>query len=139
MIIAVGGAGCNMGEYCKSNASAEWLKNAKFIFVDTDINNVTRLNNKGYQTLTIKPDSSDIYFTSLSDVQNIIILAGLGGKTGSNYVETAAKMFQSMGVNNITIVVTIPFVFEGTDKVTAASEALKSLSPFHVITGFNYW
>lgn len=134
LILAIGGAGCNMAEYCKRNASSEGLKNANFIFADTDLDNITRLDKEKCQTLTLHPNSSAIPFTIPTGVENIVILAGLGGKTGSHFIGLAAKVAQSKSVKNMSLIVTMPFLFEGDEEVTKASETLKSLSSFYVRT-----
>ena len=52
--------------------------------------------------------------------------------TGSKFAEIAAKAAQSDGVENVALIVTIPFVFEGSGKMAKATEALKSLSDLPV-------
>ena len=68
----------------------------------------------------------------LRGVEKLYILAGLGGMTGSRFAEIAAKSTISDGVGNVALIVTLPFVFEGSGKLAKATEALNSLSDMSV-------
>ena len=68
----------------------------------------------------------------LRGVEKLYILAGLGGMTGSRFAEIAAKSAKSDGIGNVALIVTLPFVFEGSGKLAKATEALKSLSDMSV-------
>lgn len=52
--------------------------------------------------------------------------------TGSRFAEIAAKSAKSDGIGNVALIVTLPFVFEGSGKLAKATEALKSLSDMSV-------
>ena len=52
--------------------------------------------------------------------------------TGSRFAEIAAKSAKSDGIGNVALIVTLPFVFEGSRKLAKATEALKSLSDMSV-------
>lgn len=134
MILAIGGAGCNMAEYCLRNASSGRLKNVEFLFADTDAENITRLAKKGYKTVILQPSSSANPFAIAAGVYNIVIFVGLGGKTGSSFVEPVAKMAKLYGAKNTMLIVTMPFLFEGESRAMRAAEVLKSLSKFYVKT-----
>lgn len=62
-------------------ANAHWVKEATYLFADSDMERLSELGKKGF----------------------------------------------SDGIGNVALIVTLPFVFEGTGKMTKASEALKSL------------
>ncbi len=132
MILAIGGAGCNMAEYCHRNASSEWLKNADFIFADTDKESIKRFERVGFQTVTLNPDSSDMPLPISKDLEKVVILAGLGGNTGNSFITSAAQKAISMGVEKVNLIVTLPFLFEGEAKISKAVQTLNHLSGFKV-------
>lgn len=51
-----------------------------------------------------------------------------GVRLHREFAEIAAKSAKSDGIENVALIVTIPFVFEGSGKLAKATEALKSLS-----------
>lgn len=132
MILAVGGAGCNMAETIMHVASAHWVKEATYLFADSDMKRLSELGKKGFETLNLQCDSDSFPTNKLKGVEKLYILAGLGGVTGSKFAEIAANAAHSDGVENVALIVTVPFVFEGSGKMAKATEALKSLSDLPV-------
>ena len=132
MILAVGGAGCNMAETIMRVANAHWVKEATYLFADSDAKHLSKLGKKGFETLNIQRESDSFPSDKLKGVEKLYILAGLGGVTGSKFAEIAAKAAKSDGVENVALIVTTPFVFEGSGKLARATEALKSLSDMSV-------
>ena len=128
MILAVGGAGCNMAETIMRVANAHWVKEATYLFADSDMERLSELGKKGFETLNLQRESDSFPTEKLKGVEKLYILAGLGGVTGSKFAEFAAKSALSDGVDNVALIVTLPFVFEGTVKMAKATESLKSLS-----------
>lgn len=66
------------------------------------------------------------------DAAKLIIVVGLGGHTGTKFVELAAIAAKEAGVDEINVVVTIPFIFEGDNRLQYAVSATQRLS---TITG----
>ena len=132
MILAVGGAGCNMAETIMRVANAQWVKETTYLFADSDMERLSELGKKGLETLSLQSDSDSFPTDKLKGVEKFYILAGLGGVTGSKFAEIAAKAALSDGVENVALIVTIPFAFEGSGKLAKATEALKSLSALPV-------
>ncbi len=132
MILAIGGAGCNMAETIMRLANAHWVKEAAYLFADSDMERLSGLRKKGFETLSLQCESDSFPTEKLRGVEKLYILAGLGGMTGGKFVEIAAKSAKSDGVDNVALIVTLPFVFEGSGKLAKATEALKSLSDLPV-------
>ena len=132
MILAVGGAGCNMAQTIMRVANAQWVKEAAYLFADSDMERLSELGKKGFETLNLLRDSDSFPTDKLKGVEKLYILAGFGGVTGSKFAEIAAKSAKSDGVGNVALIVTLPFVFEGSGKLAKATEALKSLSDMSV-------
>ncbi|ROT23161.1 hypothetical protein EEL52_04065 [Muribaculaceae bacterium Isolate-113 (HZI)] len=132
MILAIGGAGCNMAETIMRLANAHWVKEATYLFADSDMAAFPNWVRKGFETLSLQCESDSFPTEKLRGVEKLYILAGLGGMTGSRFAEIAAKSAISDGVGNVALIVTLPFVFEGSGKLAKATEALKSLSDLPV-------
>lgn len=126
MIMAIGGAGCNMAETIMREASAHWIHEAIYLFADTDQARLAELAKKGYQTISLK-DSENPYDV-VKGVEKLYLLAGMGGKTGSEYVKTIAEGAKDAGVQEVSAIVTMPFYFEGEPKIAKAKEAIESLN-----------
>ncbi|MDE6230214.1 MAG: hypothetical protein K2M37_01165 [Muribaculaceae bacterium] len=127
MILAIGGAGCNMAKAIMRIANASWVKEAAYLFADTDICHLSKLSKKGYETLILQHDSNSFPVEKFKGIENLYILAGLGGETGGNVAGIAARTAKSSGVENISLIVTLPFAFEGSRRLSKAKEALNSL------------
>lgn len=125
MILAIGGAGCNMVESIMREASALWIREATYLFADTDQTRLAELAKKGYQTILLK--DSEITDENLKDVKKLYLLAGLGGNTGGAYINEVAKTAKIAGINDVCAIVTAPFYFEGEGKLLKAKEAIESL------------
>ena len=121
MILAIGGAGCNMAETIMRVANAHWVKEATYLFADSDMERLSELGKKGFETLHLQRESDSFPTEKLRGVEKLYILA-----------EIAAKSAKSDGIGNVALIVTLPFVFEGSGKLAKATEALKSLSDMSV-------
>lgn len=125
MILAIGGAGCNMAETIMREASAKWVCEATYLFVDRDQSRLAELAKKGYHTISL--NDSPFPAEILKGVEKLYILAGLGGDTGGVYVNDVANTAKDAGINNVSAIVTTPFYFEGERKIAKAKEAIESM------------
>lgn len=123
MILAIGGAGCNMVESIMREASALWIREATYLFADTDQTRLAELAKKGTILLTdsVFPEEN------LKNIKKLYLLAGLGGNTGGAYINEVAKTAIKTGINDVSAIVTTPFYFEGEGKTLKAKEAIESL------------
>lgn len=126
MILAIGGAGCNMAETIMREASVHWVREATYIFADTDQARLSELAKKGYQTISLKncENPSEV----VKGVEKLYLLAGMGGKTGSEYVNIVADSAKAADVQDVSAIVTLPFYFEGDGKISRAKEAVGNLN-----------
>lgn len=125
MILAIGGAGCNMAEIIMREASVHWVSEASYLFADSDQSRLAELSIKGYQTVDLT--KTTISKEDFNGLEKIYVLAGLGGKTGSDYITEAINVAKNSGVLNLSAIVTIPFYFEGENKVAKAKEVIDRL------------
>lgn len=132
MILAIGGAGCNIAETFVGNASVQWLKDATYVFADSDLSHITQLTDKGYKTITLHSDSDCFKLEIFDRIKKIYILAGLGGMTGSAYIGKAVESAKAVGIDDITAIVTTPFLFEGEAVIEKAVKTIESISGIRV-------
>lgn len=57
-----------------------------------------------------------------------MIVSGLGGKTATKFTELAAIAAKDAGVDSVNVVATIPFIFEGDNRVRLATSAAQRLT-----------
>ncbi len=126
MILAIGGAGCNMAETIMREASAHWVREATYIFADSDHTRLAELAKRGYQTISLKDNENPCEV--VKGVEKLYLLAGMGDKTGSEYVNIVADSAKATGVQDVSAIVTTPFYFEGEGKIEKAKEAIESLN-----------
>lgn len=126
MILAIGGAGCNMAETIMREATAHWVREATYLFADSDQSRVAELVKKGYQTCNLM--STKVPSDRFNGVEKLYILVGMGGNTGSTHISGAVNSARSAGVKDIAAIVTTPFYFEGENKIAKAKEAIDKLN-----------
>ena len=135
MILAIGGAGCNMAETIMREASAHWVSEASYLFADSDQSRLAELSRKGYRTVDLT--KTVVSKEDLNGLEKLYVLAGLGGKTGSGYITDAISIAKNSGVRNLSAIVTIPFYFEGENKVAKAKDVIGTLSGIPSIVLYN--
>lgn len=126
MILAIGGAGCNMAEAIMREASVHWVREATYIFADTDYTRLAELGERGYRTISLIDNENPCEV--MKGVEKLYLLAGMGGKTGSEYVKIIAEGAKDAGVQEVSAIVTTPFYFEGEGKIAKAKESIESLN-----------
>ena len=122
MILAIGGACCNMAETIMREASAHWVREATYLFADTDQTRLADLAQRGYQAISLKDYENPCEM--MNGVEKLYLLASMCGKTGSEYVNIGADSAKTAGVQDVSAIVTTPFYFEGDKK----SQRQKKLS-----------
>ena len=130
MIIGVGGAGCNMADTFRREAKSSDIQNAIYVYaksrgdeelVSANNNNIIHLN------LDKIVDSKDLNDDFFKDVRRVYVLAGLGGKTGTNWSPVIARLAKQNAIDYVAALVTTPFSFEGEDHMKIALEGLRKI------------
>lgn len=139
-VLGVGGAGCNAVEYMYNQK----VHGCSFIVTNTDAQalNACTVPEKIQlgEGLGAGTDPSRGRNESLrsqeqikekiinSDTQMLFITAGMGGGTGTGATPVIAKMAKEAGILTVAVV-TLPFNFEGEDKMSKAEEGIRELAP----------
>lgn len=128
MFIAIGNAGGNIIEGIRRGTRHGELRNAMFVFADSNEEDLKKHKATGGKIVLLDSCSDSFPVDAFKDASKLIILGGLGGQTGTKFVELAAIAAKEAGVDEIKVVVTIPFIFEGDGKLQSAVSAVQRLS-----------
>ena len=140
MVIGVGGGGNNaLDRMITSN-----LSGVKYVAVNTDIQvlNVCKAETKlqigkkitaGYGAganpeigENAAMESEEEIKSAIEGADMCIITCGMGGGTGTGAAPVIAKYCKSIGILTVAVVTT-PFTFEGTPRITAAKNGIENL------------
>lgn len=119
MILAIGGAGCNIAKAIKQKASDKWLERASVVFMDSDIEHLSKFEDFG-NLCPLNDESKEIPTELFGSVDSLIIIAGLGGNATHEYLPEIIKVASQIPITDISVVATTPFLFEGEDRMTKA-------------------
>ncbi|HUT03586.1 MAG TPA: cell division protein FtsZ [bacterium] len=140
LVAGVGGDGCNTVEQMQSMAPSS----LDFIAIDTDYMSLERLTIEwklllGKHTArsigsggnadlgrAAAEEASEEWADKIANYGMVIIVAGMGGGTGSGAAAYLAKMARDMGVLTVAVV-SSPFEYEGRQKADSASEGIAKL------------
>lgn len=127
MLLAIGNAGGNiLGTICRETKSAA-LKDAQYIFADC---NEEDLNNHGAvdsRLILLDADINEFPADPFDGIEKLIIVAGLGGKTGTTFAELAARCAREHDAEEVVVVTTLPFSFEGEKRLERSVAAVKRI------------
>lgn len=123
MIIGVGGAGYNMATHIQREAKSKALINAKYVFADHKFSEAAYATDEGgriFLNVSHIDLDNDIPSDFFHDIEKVYIVAGMGGKTGTEWTAIIGHFAKRKGVKSVTAVVSKPFVFEGMRKMAKA-------------------
>ena len=129
-VVGVGGAGCKI----INSMIGENSDVIEFIAVDTDRMSLSKCSSQekvyiswpnNYLPIGVAISESRIK-NLLEGSQTVIILAAMGGKTGSGAAPVIAKIAKEMGILTVCVAIT-PFSFEGKNKMAQANAAITAL------------
>jgi len=140
-VVGVGGGGSNAVNYMHSLG----IKDVEFIVCNTDIQALHSSSVKNKLQIGInlteglgagadpekgknaaKESSHEIREILKNDTKMLFITAGMGGGTGTGAAPIIAKLAKELDILTIGIV-TVPFIFEGKEKMDIANEGIKFL------------
>ena len=148
-VVGVGGGGCN----CVRRMIKSTVPGVTFVMVNTDIKslepvehglvdfsvNMLQIGEKvthGWGTggdtkvgARAAEESSSVIKRALRDAEMVFITSGLGGGTGTGAAPVIANMAKEMGAL-VVAVVTTPFSFEGSRRLSQALAGVAQLRPY---------
>lgn len=128
MILAIGNAGGNIVEAVSRDSKLSEQNNVQYVFADCSDDDLKKREAVGGKIVLLESGNDSFPADIFKDVKELIIVVGLGGKTGTKFVELAAIAAKDSGIDNVIVVATIPFVFEGDNRLQFASSAAQRLS-----------
>lgn len=134
MILAIGNAGGNIIEAIRKETKHTEMKKTQYVFADSNEGDLRKHEATRVKVVLLYSCSDSFPADVFKDVSKLIIVVGLGGQTGTKFVELAAIAAKGSGIDNVIVVATIPFVFEGDNRHQYAVSAAKRLS---TIDGLN--
>jgi cell division protein FtsZ len=121
-VVGVGGGGCRIAELI----AQENLYGVDVIAVDTYAPALNKLAIEHQILLSRGTDYRDILYDALNRTERIVLVAGMGGDTGSSMIIELVQITQELGIST-TAVVTRPFAFEGPERETIAKRTIRKL------------
>lgn len=128
MILAIGNAGGNIVETIRKQTEHTRLKEAKYIFADCDESDLKKHEADDSQLILFDEEKYELPNGIFDGIEKLVIIAGLGGKTGTKYAELVAKSAIAAGIASVNVIATLPFVFEGDNRINLASSAAQKLT-----------
>lgn len=131
--IGVGGGGVNAANLMYHN-----IDGVTFVVLDTDrqqlidspVPNLVLLRPDTTHRSAAEESESEIAAFFDGDTKMVIIVAGLGGETGTDVAPVVARIAREKEVALTVGIVTIPFLFEGSDKVLKALDCIEEMSKY---------
>ena len=129
--IGVGGCGIN----AVNHMYLQGIEGVTFVVSDTDshflnaspVPNRFLLRSDMTHRSAAEESESEIAALFDDDTKMVIIIAGLGGETGTDVAPVVARIAQEKEIALTVGVVTIPFQFEGTNKILKALDGIEEM------------
>lgn len=128
MILAIGNAGGNIVEAIRRETKHADMKKAQYVFADCNEDDLKKREAVGGKIVLLDSCCDSFPVNIIKDAAKLIIVVGLGGQTGTKFVELAAIAAKDYGIDNVIVVATIPFIFEGDNRIQYAVSAAQRLS-----------
>ncbi|MBD5324815.1 MAG: hypothetical protein HDS02_08355 [Bacteroides sp.] len=138
MILAIGGAGGKVLDLMRRETSHNRLKETRYAFAkclynEDDLNNHLTDNS---QQILLDYDLDEFPEDVFEGIEKLVVVAGLGGRTGTKYPELAVISARQHGVKEIAVIATLPFNFEGEKRRERSVSAAKRIQSIHGVRLF---
>ncbi len=130
-VLGVGGGGINAVNHMYLHG----IEGVTFVVLDTDsylldaspVHNRILLRSDMTHRSAAEESESEIAAFFDGDTKMVIIVAGLGGETGTDVAPVVARIAREKEIALTVGVVTIPFQFEGTNKILKALDGIEEM------------
>ena len=129
--IGVGGGSINAVNLMYQNidgVSFAVLDSDRQQLIDSPVPNRVLLRSDTTRRSAAEESESEIAALYDDDTKLVIIIAGMGGETGTDVAPVVARIAREKVVTLTVGIVTIPFQFEGSDKILKALDGIEELS-----------
>ena len=128
--IGVGGGGINAVNLMYQNIEGVTfavLDSDRQQLIDSPVPNHVFLRPDTTHRSAAEESESEIAAFLDDDSKMVIIVAGLGGETGTGVAPVVARIAREKGLLTVSVV-TIPFLFEGSDRIQMAHAGISEMS-----------
>ena len=133
-VLGVGGGGIN----AVNHMYLQGIEGVSFVVFDTDsylldtspVPNRVLLRSDTIHRSATEESESEIATLFDDDTKMAIIIAGLGGETGTEVAPVVARIAREKEVTLTVGIVTIPFQFEGTNKILKALDGIEEMRKY---------
>ncbi len=127
ILLGIGKLGCDIVSKMRMETKNQSLRNSKCVFVDCDADDLGRHSYDGCQNVLLKKSAREFPSDVFNEVEQLIIVAGMNGYTGSRYSVLAAAEASRQGVKDITVFAILGFMCEGMPRIRRAFLSLDTL------------
>lgn len=129
MVLGIGKGGCNIIDAMRQRSKLPHLKDALYVFADCDIYNLEKhISKEGNRHILLDANSEEFPDDIFCGIEQLIIVAGMGGFTGSKYSILAVEAARKAGIKLIRFVGLIGFLIEGKHRVLSGIKTLKAIA-----------
>lgn len=127
MVLGIGNAGGNIVESVIRKTDRPRQKEVLYFLVDCNESDLIKHKVNPSQLILLDEEKDEFHNANFEAIDELIIVTGLGGKTGSKFTELAAVSAKKAGVEKIIIIATLPFLFEGENRRERSFSVAKRL------------
>ena len=125
MFLGVGRYGCKIIYEMRQATNQSFIRNAVYSFADCNSQDLYRY--RGYRNILLDKYSPKFPSEVFDNVDELIIVAGVSGITGSKFSVLALSAAHSFGIKKISMIGVIGFICEGKGKVLRSISSLKKI------------
>lgn len=127
MLLAIGNAGGNILGSIRRETKHPALKEALYVLADCNADDLYYHKVDGCQYLLLDNSINEFPAEPFDGIEKLVIIAGFGGKTGTTFTELAAKRAREHGIEEVVVITTLPFSFEGEKRLERSVSAVKRI------------
>ena len=129
IMLAIGGFGSTIVQLVSDKISSLDSGRLSFLYSDEDGKDLTNLDaDEKCKILLGKKHKKNFPTEIFNEGDKVFLVVGLGGKTGTEFILPAIRAARAVGVAEINLFVSIPFIFEGKKRIIKAIDKLKEIS-----------
>lgn len=127
IIIAVGGAGANILKSIYDNTDSKCHKKTRFAVIGYNPEILAKFEDENFELYLLKRNTEDHDMGLFIGTKKIILIGGLGGRTVNYLLPYTIDVAHDFGHQDIKVIVTLPFLFEGEEKRKEAEQVLQQI------------
>ena len=127
IIIAVGGAGANILKSIYYNTDSKCHKKTRFAVIGYNPEMLAKFEDENFELYWLERDTEDHDMALFIGTEKTILIGGLGGRTVNYLLPYTIDVAHDFGRQDIKVIVTLPFLFEGEERRKNAEQVLQQI------------